>query len=371
MRAHRAHRPKAPPSPAVLRRRLLAWYDRHRRRLPWRAERGQAPDPYRVWLSEIMLQQTTVAAAIPYYERFVARWPTVRALAAARLDEVLHAWQGLGYYARARNLHATARRLTRERGGRFPDTEAELRRLPGVGSYTAAAVAAIAFGRRAAPVDANVARVLARLGGVGDPPGRARRRIAELAAALAPARRAGDFAQALMDLGATVCAPKRPDCGRCPWAGPCVARAAGDPEAFPAKARTRERPTRRGVVFWAERTDGAVLLRRRPAKGLLGGLMEFPTTAWRERAWRSAEARAAAPLPAKWRTLAERVRHGFTHFHLELTVLAARVDEGAVGDGIWCPVGRLREHALSTLMRKVARAALAHGRSRGETGRAR
>ena len=337
-----------------LRRSLIAWYDRHRRRLPWRAEPGETPDPYRVWVSEIMLQQTKAAAAAPYFESFVRRWPSVTALAAADLDAVLHAWQGLGYYARARNLHRSARYLVDHHDGRLPDDEAALGRLPGVGAYTAAAIAAIAFGRRAAPVDGNVMRVLARLDAVEAPLPGARRRLRERAEALAPRARPGDFAQAIMDLGATVCLPRRPRCGACPWRRACRAHLSGDPEAFPVRAPKRALRTRHGVAFWATRGDGAVLLRRRPEQGLLGGMMEVPSTAWRERPWSAAEARRSAPLEAEWRTLPGRVRHTFTHFHLELRVFAARVDGVTETDGLWCPSQRLGEQALPTLMKKVA-----------------
>jgi A/G-specific adenine glycosylase len=344
----------ATPSPAVLRRRLLAWYDREQRRLPWRAPPGLRPDPYGVWLSEIMLQQTTVAAVRPYFEAFVARWPRLGDLAAASLDDVLVAWQGLGYYARARRLHACARWLSETRDGVFPDSEDELRRLPGVGAYTAAAIAAIAFDRRATPVDGNVARVVARLHAVTTPLPQARDEIAVLAGALTPSARPGDFAQAMMDLGATVCLPRRPRCDACPWRTACRALGAGDPEAFPVAAPKRPRPLRHGVAFWIERADGTVLLRRRPETGLLGGMMEVPTTAWRERPWPLAEALAAAPAAAEWRPLPGVVDHVFTHFRLTLSVAAARVDDVAIdGDGSWCAIDDLGGRALPTVMRKV------------------
>jgi len=341
---------------ARLRRTLLAWYDRHRRRLPWRVERGERADPYRVWLSEVMLQQTTVVTVGPYFRDFLARWPTVEALAAAELDHVLHAWQGLGYYARARNMHRAAKVVSEELGGRFPDDEAELRALPGVGAYTAAAIAAIAFNRPAAPVDGNIERVMARLLGVETPLPAAKPALVGLAAALAPksaAGRPGDFAQAMMDLGATVCTPRRPACTLCPWREPCVARAAGKAEDLPRRLPKLAKPLRRGVAFWAVRGDGAVLLRRRPEKGLLGGMIEVPSTEWRDGDWNRAAAKRAAPLAAEWETLPGLVRHGFTHFDLELTVMAARVN-GAQVEGLWCPLDQLGEHALPTLMKKVA-----------------
>ena len=259
---------------------LLDWYDRHRRVLPWRAAPGQRSDPYRVWLSEIMLQQTTVKAVGPYYARFLARWPNVRALAAAPLDDVLKAWAGLGYYARARNMHACARAVVERHDGEFPQSEAELRALPGIGAYTAAAIAAIAFGARATPVDGNIERVIARLYAIDTPLPAAKPEIFRLASALTPARRAGDFAQAMMDLGATICSPKRPACALCPWNENCAAHARGDAETFPRRLPKREGVLRRGAAFVVCRADGFLLVRTRPAKGLLGGMTEVPTTEW-------------------------------------------------------------------------------------------
>jgi A/G-specific adenine glycosylase len=353
--------PSAVPQTArALARRLLAWYDRHRRRMPWRALPGDSADPYHVWLSEIMLQQTTVAAVKSYFEAFLARWPTVTALAAAPLDDVLHAWQGLGYYARARNLHRAAKLVADELGGRFPDTEEGLRALPGVGAYTAAAVAAIAFGRDATPVDANVERVIARLCAIATPLPKAKAEIHERARRLTPADRPGDYVQALMDLGATLCSPKRPACALCPWSDACLARAQGTAESLPAKAPKAARGAKRGVVFWTLREDGAVLLRRRPESGILGGMIEVPSTEWREAAWPRAEALRAAPVRARWRALPGAVLHGFTHLDLELEILAARVaiDAVAAKDSFWWPLERLAEQALPTLTKKV----VAHAR---------
>ncbi|MEE8123878.1 MAG: A/G-specific adenine glycosylase, partial [Alphaproteobacteria bacterium] len=318
-----------PPRPAPGARfsgGLLDWYDAHRRALPWRARKGERPDPYRVWLSEIMLQQTTVRAVVPYFNAFLERWPDVHTLAAAGLDDVLHAWQGLGYYARARNLHRCAQAVSETLAGRFPATPAELEKLPGIGPYTAAAVAAIAFDRPATVVDGNVERVIARYFGVTEPLPRARGRIRRLAAKLAPGFRPGDYAQALMDLGAMVCTPRKPACGRCPLSADCVAFNDGLAEELPRRAPKPDKPTRRGFAFWAVRRDGAVLLRRREAKGLLGGMMELPCE-WREDPVKLADALARAPLPAGWRALPGTVRHSFTHFHLEICVLAARVAE--------------------------------------------
>lgn len=339
---------------------LLSWYDGHRRHLPWRAAPGERADPYRVWLSEIMLQQTTVATVGPYFESFLARWPSIGDLAAAELDSVLHAWQGLGYYARARNLHRCARYVTEELDGKIPDTEADLRQLPGIGAYTAAAVAAIAFGRRAVVVDGNVERVMARIFAVRDPLPVAKGRLRELADRLTPDARAGDYAQAVMDLGATICTPRRPNCLICPWSRDCAGR--GEAEGLPRRAAKPVRPTRRGVAFWITRPDGAVLLRRRPERGLLGGMIEVPSTVWREGAMPTlASAGREAPLVAShWRLLPGAVTHTFTHFHLELTVIAGRVDRDASPDALWRHPDEFGAVALPTVMKKVARHALEH-----------
>jgi len=334
--------------------RLLAWYDVHRRDLPWRARPGVAADPYRVWLSEIMLQQTTVATVGPYYGNFLARWPGVGDLAAAALDDVLHAWQGLGYYSRARNLHKCARAIVDDHAGRFPDTEAELAKLPGIGPYTAAAIAAIAFGRRATPVDGNIERVVARLHAISEPLPGAKKTIKARAEALTPEERVGDYVQALMDLGATVCKPKQANCGACPLAADCRAGQSADPARYPVKAPKKPRPTRYGVVFWAERDDGAVLLRRRPENGLLGGMMEFPSTEWRDEPWNGAVPVDQAPLAADWSPLSGTVVHTFTHFRLELGVVAARAGNGGPRDHTWCRPGDFGSHALPTVMKKVA-----------------
>ena len=308
-----------------------------------------------------MLQQTTVATVDGYFRRFLARWPTLSALAEADLDAVLHEWQGLGYYARARNLHRCARILAAEHGGRFPKSETGLRALPGVGAYTAAAIAAIAFDRRATVVDGNVERVVARFFAVEDPLPGAKSALHRLAAELTPDRRPGDYAQATMDLGATVCTPRSPDCGRCPLGEDCAALRAGIARQLPRRAAKPARPTRYGTAFWTVRPDGAVLLRRRAESGLLGGMMEVPSTDWTERPPGNAEALGRAPVEADWRLLPGQVRHGFTHFHLELAVMACRAGKGwRDADGIWVPVERLGEHALPTAMKKVVRHALSH-----------
>ena len=344
---------------------LLAWYDRHRRDLPWRAPPGHVADPYRVWLSEIMLQQTTVATVAPYFSRFTTRWPNVMVLAAAALDEVLREWQGLGYYARARNLHACARVVSDRYGGVFPAELSALRALPGIGNYTGAAIAAIAFDQRVAAVDGNVERVVARLYAIGEPMPAAKPRLQALAAALVPERRTGDFAQAMMDLGATICTPRRPRCVLCPWRTSCAAAAQGIAEDLPARAEKPERPMRYGIAFWIARPDGAVLLRRRAEKGLLGGMIEIPSTPWRAQPWTLAEAVGIAPMPvtpAGWSPLPGTVRHGFTHFQLELGIVAAHSQQSIEGqpdtDGLWSPIDKLAEHALPTLMKKLARHAV-------------
>jgi A/G-specific adenine glycosylase len=341
---------------------LLDWYDRHRRRMPWRAEPGQVADPYRVWLSEIMLQQTTVTVVIPYFERFVSRYPTVFALAAAPLEDVLSAWAGLGYYARARNLHACARAVAT--AGGFPHDPEALRALPGIGVYTAAAIGAIAFNIPTVPIDGNVERVTARLFAIDTPLPAARPAIRaavdRLGADLAARARPSDFAQALFDLGAMVCTPTQPVCGLCPWMAGCAARVAGNAAALPRKAPKRSRPLRHGVHFWLSDDLGQVLLRRRPPTGLLGGMMELPGTPWRDQAWTLAEALGHAPLAAAWRPVGQ-VRHGFTHFELSIDLLAARVGR-ITADGLIRPIALLVEEALPSVMRKCARAAM-DGRS--------
>lgn len=348
---------KAGPDPAW----LLAWYDRHARVLPWRVRPGKRLDPYRVWLAEVMLQQTTVVTVGPYYAKFLARWPNVEALAAAPLDDVLGAWAGLGYYARARNLHRCAQAVVVQHGGRFPETEDGLLALPGIGRYTAAAVAAIAFGRRAVVVDGNVERVMAQLFAIASPLPRAKPEFYAAAERLTPDKRAGDYAQAVMDLGATICVPRNPKCLLCPWNGACAAHAAGSPERYPVKSPKAKRPTRRGVAF-VLMTDDAVWLRRRPEDGLLGGMLEAPSTPWREAKWSPGAARSHAPARAEWHTLPGSVTHGFTHFAIEFTVWVARAtarQKGTDKEGAWCRTADFDRLALPTMTRKVLDAALA------------
>lgn len=352
---------------------LLDWYDRHARQLPWRlapsggpraaglageyASRGEVCDPYRVWLSEIMLQQTRVATVVAHFQNFLRRWPTVVDLAAARQSEVLSAWAGLGYYARARNLHRCAQIVASDLGGRFPDTAKGLADLPGIGSYTAGAIAAIAFDRPVAAVDGNVERVMARLYGVTEPLPAAKRQLRELAARLVPNARPGDYAQAVMDLGATVCTPAKPACGLCPWNTVCVARHAGTASALPKRAASMALPTRYGVAFWIERAgDGAVMLRRRPQTGLLGGMMEVPGTPWRSEAWILGEALKHAPVEAEWHSAGGEVHHTFTHFRLKVSILATKTQRDDVV-GEWCDHPDLDRAGLPAVMRKIAKMA--------------
>jgi len=345
-----------PPAYATARKALLAWYDAHARALPWRVmpaarARGIRPDPYRVWLSEIMLQQTTTAHAAPYFRTFTQRWPTVEALARAEEAEVMSAWAGLGYYARARNLIACARKVAEELGGVFPRDEERLRALPGVGAYTAAAVAAIAFDRPANVMDANVERVMARWFAVETPLPEAKGELKAHAAAFVAADRPGDWAQALMDLGAVVCTPTSPDCSCCPTAAFCKAARSGAPERLPMKAVKAERPRRQGVAYVLTRRDRVALVRR-PARGLLGGMLGLPTSEWRARAWSNAEALDAAPAPAPWRPAGE-IDHVFTHFALSLRVFRA---EGSWDGALWTPRSGL--DALPTVFLKAARVGL-------------
>jgi A/G-specific adenine glycosylase len=333
---------------------LLAWYDVNARRLPWRVLPNEpAPDPYRVWLSEVMLQQTTVAAVRAYYAKFLELWPTVEALAAAEDADVMAAWAGLGYYARARNLLACAREVAR-RGG-FPRTEEGLRALPGLGAYTAAAVAAIAFGERAVVVDANVERVVSRLFAIAEPLPGGRTAIRAATDTITPDIRAGDFAQAMMDLGSSICTVRAPRCLLCPLSGPCAARAAGTAEAYPVKAAKKAKPMRTGTAFWIER-DGAVLLVQREGKGMLGGMRALPDDGWSARA----DGHGTPPIAGDWRT-AGMIRHGFTHFDLELQLmLCGSADCASLPPGEFWPVDAVEAAGLPTVFAKAARLALAN-----------
>lgn len=322
--------------------RLIQHYVDNFRRLPWRSPPGEAPpDPYRVWLSEVMLQQTTVASVMPRFERFIARWPTVGKLALASDDDILSEWAGLGYYARARNLVACARQVAA--AGGFPTTAEQLRRLPGIGAYTSAAIAAIAFGEKAPAVDTNIERVVARLHGLEDP---ARTRIEPLLLGMMANERPGDLVQAMMDLGAAICRPSNPRCVECPLAPECAAFASGEPEAYPRRRRRARRPQRHGIAYWTER-DGRVWLVRRPARGLLGGMAALPGSDWTE----------ALPCPPN---AIGTVRHGFTHFLLDLHVVSHVQPEG---EGWWQPLERIADAGLPTLYRKAVEAALSNDRS--------
>lgn len=336
----------SPDNPAA---RLLAWYDRHARDLPWRAKPGETPDPYRVWLSEVMLQQTTVAAVGPRFTAWTQRWPDVASLAAASDEDIMAAWAGLGYYARARNLVKAARAVVTEHGGRFPETEAGLRDLPGLGAYTAAAVAAIAFGERAVVVDANVERVVARLFAITTPLPAARPAIREATDRITPDMRAGDFAQAMMDLGSSICTVKRPQCLLCPIAVDCRARAEGIAETLPAKAPKKARPYRHGTVFWMEQ-KGRVWLVRRPDKGLLGGMRALPTGPWVDERPRLADAPGKGP----WVMLNETVVHGFTHFELELALARSESPPDDEAAGEWWPIVELGTAGLPTVFARAA-----------------
>jgi A/G-specific adenine glycosylase len=331
--------------------RTLRWWMTHRRALPWRAAPGEKPDPYRVWLSEVLLQQTTAQTAAPYYQAFIARWPRIEDLAAAQAEAVVGAFAGLGYYSRARNLHACAGEIAR-RGGLFPSEEAGLRALPGVGAYSAAAIAAIAFGRPTLPVDGNIARILSRLLALEEPIAQARGALASAARALAPPRRAGDFAQALMDIGATLCRPRNADCASCPLAEDCAAFRTGAPESYPRRSPAKAKPRRAGAVFFARRSDGAFLARRRPPRGLLASTVELPGTAWTSEGPDEGFG-AAAPIAAPWRRLPGTVEQVFTHFALELTVYAAAF-EGAAPEGhFWVAREAVGEAGFSSMMRKA------------------
>jgi A/G-specific adenine glycosylase len=339
---------------------LLAWYDRHARRLPWRIgpkERraGIRADPYRVWLSEVMLQQTTVKAVAPYFERFVSRWPSVRELAAADESEIMAAWAGLGYYSRARNLIACARAVAARPDARFPERSEELTRLPGVGTYTSAAIAAIAFGEPAAVVDGNVERVVARLFAIDTPLPEAKPLIREKLQPMVPQERAGEFAEALMDLGATICTPKKPACGLCPWSEPCLARREGRQLELPVKTAKKPRPIRYGTAFVVRRADGAILLRRRPPRGLLGGMSEVPGTDWSG----NSKAESTKPVAGHWKTVASPVEHAFTHFSLRLSVERVEVAENipAPADHWWAAAATLASEALPSVMKKAIEAA--------------
>ncbi|SMQ59327.1 A/G-specific DNA-adenine glycosylase [Altererythrobacter xiamenensis] len=333
-------------------RALLDWYDQHARDLPWRARPGApAPDPYRVWLSEVMLQQTTVAAVKPYFAKFTETWPTVEALAAAEEAKIMAAWAGLGYYSRARNLVKCAREVA-ARGG-FPDKEAGLRELPGLGAYTAAAIAAIAFGQRAVVVDANVERVVARLFAIDEPLPATRKTIRAAADTITPDERAGDFAQAMMDLGSSICTARDPKCLLCPLSDACEGRRSGDPARLPVKPPKKAKPERKGRAFWIERDDHVWIVRRE-GEGMLGGMAALPDDGWSAREDGSGD----APVEGEWASLGA-VRHVFTHASLTLEVLRLESSRQPEGSGQWWPISDIESAGLPTLFAKAARLALA------------
>lgn len=340
----------------------MNWYDLFGRDLPWRAPSGASPDPYRVWLSEIMLQQTTVATVGPYFENFISRWPNLRSLADASLDEVLHSWQGLGYYARARNLHRCAKLLKDQYDCKFPQSETMLLSLPGIGEYTAAALLTIAFNKPANVVDGNVERVVARLFGIEDPLPPSKNKLRQSAEQLVPSKsegRPGDYAQALMDLGAMICLPGKPKCDTCPWVASCKSAQSGQAQFLPRREPKKIKPVRYGIVYWIQTEDGEVLLRRRPEKGLLGGMMEFPSTDWVEEKKQTEMTLTGLPIGNRATRVEGIISHTFTHFKLELSLsvvlLTQRVE---LNDLIWCQPKHFGEHAFSSLMKKVAQHAM-------------
>lgn len=352
-------RPSIYPDPQS----LLDWYDRHHRTLPWRvsppdAAVGVVADPYHVWLSEIMLQQTTVGAVKNYFEAFLVAWPTVRDLAAAEEEDILKAWAGLGYYSRARNLHKCARSIVEEHEGRFPNNAADLKKLPGIGDYTSAAIAAIAFDEPVAVVDGNIERIIARLFRIAEALPAAKKPIKAEMAILTPQDRPGDFAQAMMDLGSSLCSPKKPACGLCPFTGHCQAETAGDMERYPVKAPKKEKPTRRGAAFLIKRTDGAIWLEKRPPKGLLASMSQVPTTDWFDKkqgeAFDLASALDHAPAHHDFRKKTGQVTHTFTHFHLQLDIYEAVTEaENPTAVGWWSVPSDIKGEALPTVFRKV------------------
>ncbi len=327
---------------------LLVWYDQSRRDLPWREDN---PEPYHVWLSEVMLQQTTVVTVKPRFAKFLERWPTIKELAAAPLDDVLHEWQGLGYYARARNLHKCARAITQDHKGVFPSNEAALLSLPGIGDYTAAAIAAIAFGQTTAPVDGNIIRVISRLAGLEQIMPAGKQAVQNLVREYVPSHRPGDFAQSMMDLGAMVCTPRSPKCQQCPWQENCQALSMGTPDEFPRKKPKKQKPTRYGTVFWLVDDRGGVLLRRRPEKGLLGGMMEFPSSDWTQGHKENDFLKFAPVENITWEKVPGKVRHTFTHFHLELEIVRGGHSDNS--NAIWALPEEFPDYALPTVMKKI------------------
>ncbi|MBV1700974.1 MAG: A/G-specific adenine glycosylase [Hyphomicrobiales bacterium] len=341
----------APQTFATPTQRVLDWYGQAHRKLPWRAPPGQLAEPYRVWLSEIMLQQTNVATATPYYFNFLQKWPDVAALARAEPEAIMQAWAGLGYYSRARNLHACAQLICAEHGGEFPRREAQLLKLPGIGPYTAAAIAAMAFGASAVVVDGNIERIMTRMFALEAPLPKAKPEIRSHMASLTPARHAGDFAQALMDIGATLCAVKSPNCTACPLQADCLAAKAGNAATYPRRAEKVTRPHRQGHVYIAQKLDGSVLVQTNGPRGLFGGMTCLPHSGW---ATKDAQGQALPPLPLAWQELKGEVTHVFTHFSLSLTVHSGQAADMAAPNGMrWVGLAQLEFEALPSLMRKV------------------
>ena len=340
--------------------KILGWYEKNRRCLPWRSEPGEEVNPYHVWLSEIMLQQTTVVTVKSYFDHFITVWPNIAAVASAPLDDILHAWQGLGYYSRARNLHKCAKILMSEHSGFLPQEEKELLKLPGIGSYTAAAIAAIAFGKKTTPIDGNIERVVARLFSVTEPISESKKKIQEFARSMTPEYGAGDYAQALMDIGATICKPKTPICASCPLSGQCEAEAKGMAKDLPVRLPKKDRPTRKGIIFWLSNGKGEILLRRRPEKGLLGGMMELPSSDWSEDKRALENILNEAPENIVWQILPGKVKHTFTHFNLELEIATGQCLNPESMTGIWCEISNFSKYALPSVMKKVVIHALRH-----------
>jgi len=340
---------------------LLSWYDSFGRNLPWRSRGKNKANPYHVWLSEVMLQQTTVAVVLPYFQKFLNRWPSIEDLSRAELGEVLQMWAGLGYYARARNLHNCAKFLVEKYHGEFPQSEKELMNLPGIGLYTASAILSIAFDISAVVVDGNVERVISRLYKVKEPPSKSKVLIRELAGGLTPKYRPGDYAQAIMDLGATICKPKSPLCNLCPWQNSCKANITGCVDDFPRKIAKIQKPSKSGICFWLLRQDGYVLLRRRKLEGLLGGMMEIPSTPWEDKKWSLQDAINFFPLSVSsdlWKPVNGIVKHPFSHFNLRLEIWVAELINSnnleIDGDIVWADIDELDSYALPSVMVKVA-----------------
>ena len=337
-----------------LQKQLLDWYDQNRRHLPWRVAKGIHGNPYHIWLSEVMLQQTKVASVEPYFKKFISRWPTVHALARARLDDVLLEWAGLGYYARARNLYKCASILVENYKGIFPQDEVELKKLPGVGTYTAAAIAAIAFSKPATPVDGNFERVIARFHRVTTPLPGSKALLYKLATDFPPDERPGDYAQAMMDLGATICTPRKPKCQSCPWQSSCSSQNSPEAESLPRKKSKNKKNIRYGAVFWCVNVNNQVLVHRRKPNGLLGGMVAFPSTRWTSDPYLGSRISLEQPLPRNWTLLPGIVRHPFTHFNLELKVMTAKINKSdRLKSGSWLSITKLENAGLPSVMKKV------------------